>query len=89
MRIMASWKAFAQASTQCLAYLKSKGVMRSPAGLEGKEDIFHAGQLTPANAETSPVSGSPRPALLHESLYWVILKGEAYVQVFKTAITLV
>lgn len=73
MRIFAAWKWFVMAGTQCLGYLASRGIM----------DIATTSERSGRNASHDKLrlrtSGSPEPTsrALEESLYWVILKGEA------------
>ncbi|KPI42303.1 uncharacterized protein AB675_9796 [Cyphellophora attinorum] len=63
MRIVAAWKAFAQAGTHCLAHLSSRGIIDQTVDL--------------ARSPDSITTDFFEQRVRDDSLYWVILKGEA------------
>ncbi|RHZ70707.1 hypothetical protein CDV55_103909 [Aspergillus turcosus] len=69
MRIMAAWKAFVQAGTQCLGYFASRGLIdtRSDSNIRNRDK---------AVAEHSNPEASSDPRALEDSLYWSCLKSE-------------
>ncbi len=80
MRIMAAWKSFAQAGTQCLAHLTSEGLM--DRSLDGNEtrgmSVWLSIYACIAKLSKAPeLHEIPGQQVLDDSLYWVILKGEA------------
>lgn len=67
MRIMAAWKSFVQASTQCLGYFASRrrlGFSFEPYAESGNEAIKHSDDT------------SVNMRALEDSLYWSCLKSE-------------
>lgn len=76
MRTLAAWKAFAQAGTHCLAYIRTQGLMHQSS---------NAYQSGCANSDAGTTTTSPGASYWEtteqrfrdDSLYWVILKGEA------------
>lgn len=75
MRILASWKYFVMAGTQCLAYLSSRGIMNIGTKSDRLTRSGDDGRLHPEGS----IPPEPVTRALEESLYWVILKGEAWV----------
>lgn len=69
MRIMAAWKAFVQAGTQCLGYFASRGLIdtRSESNIKPRDK---------AVAEHSNPEASSDLRALEDSLYWSCLKSE-------------
>lgn len=67
MRIMAAWKAFVQASTQCLGYFASRRRLgfSYDSHAESGNRAFENGDNTSANMRA-----------LEDSLYWSCLKSE-------------
>lgn len=68
MQILAAWKCFVQAGTQCFSYLESRGLMRSERDPVSRR---HS-----ADTRVSPCE-QHRP--VEEGLYWSCLKSELYV----------
>jgi hypothetical protein len=71
MRIMAAWKVFVQAGTQCLAYLISNGydsVGHGSVDATARSRQHETGNITQALRD--------RAAKLGDSLYWSCLKSE-------------
>jgi hypothetical protein len=72
MRILAAWKAMVQASTQCLGYMATKGLMNV-----GKEGGNIVSNCCPAESpESIQSSTSSKLRVLEDSLYWSCLKSE-------------
>jgi hypothetical protein len=75
MRIMAAWKAFAQAGTQCLGYLISRGRFCTPAaGTDGSLP-----PVPPVNDLQEDSLAQRKLQAIEECLYWSCLKSELYV----------
>lgn len=78
LRILPAWKAFAQAGTQCLAHLSSRGLLDHNSGImctPGKSETHFSG--TALTTHSGSQDGISEQRVLEDSLYWVILKGEA------------
>lgn len=68
MRIMAAWKAFVQASTQCLGYFASRRRLRfsfEPRAAQSRNEVPEHDDHASANVRA-----------LEDSLYWSCLKSE-------------
>ena len=70
LRIMAAWKSFVLAGTQCLAYLASRRLMNIQAESEEKLDTEYG---TMGNMDSAPHSNL---RVLEDGLYWSCLKSE-------------
>jgi hypothetical protein len=67
LRIMAAWKAFVQASTQCLGYFASRRRLKVSfeSHAQSRDEVLEHGGQTSANLRA-----------LEDSLYWSCLKSE-------------
>lgn len=65
MQILAAWKCFVQAGTQCFSYLESRGLMK------------RSGSQSEGYQESRPELSEDRP--VEEGLYWSCLKSELCV----------
>ena len=77
LRILPAWKAFAQAGTQCLAHLSTRGLLDNSGTMctPGKSETrLSANSVDDQSASQDGIS---EQRVLEDSLYWVILKGEA------------
>jgi hypothetical protein len=75
MRIMAAWKAFAQAGTQCLGYLLSRGRFRTPeSGTDGSPP-----SVPLVDGLQEDTLAQRKLQAIEECLYWSCLKSELYV----------
>lgn len=74
MRTLAAWKAFAQAGTACLAYLRTQGLMRPRTGFSSVQE---AETVRSSSTAHTSLWETAEQRLRDDSLYWVILKGEA------------
>ena len=68
MRILAAWKSFVQAATQCLSYLLSQGKF-------GDAEEAHYAYLARLEGDEECLS-EQEPQVTEESLYWSCLKSE-------------
>lgn len=79
MRTLAAWKAFAQAGTNCLAYLRTQGLMERHRNSHQPVPTSPQDIDTPLQSEATDTSHweKAEQRFRDDSLYWVILKGEA------------
>jgi hypothetical protein len=73
LRIMAAWKSFVQAGTQCLAYLTSRRVMDLQVGPNGDREKLVGEYGYIRNLNSAPSSNL---RALEDGLYWSCLKSE-------------
>ncbi len=71
MRILAAWKSFVQAGTQCLGYMATKGLMNIGTEEPIERTVTNFGQ-----SEKPDLSKSSKLRVLEDGLYWSCLKSE-------------
>lgn len=73
LRIMAAWKSFVQAGTQCLAYLTSRRLMNIQVEYGGSRGKPVSEYDSTRNPNSEP---SSKLRVLEDGLYWSCLKSE-------------
>lgn len=76
MRTLAAWKAFGQAGTHCLAYIRTQGLMHQPNHAY-QDDLTNSDAGTDMTSPGASNWKTTEQRFRDDSLYWVILKGEA------------